>query len=122
MLRRVLVAGGEAPLADRRTALQGIAVLTAMIRRLLHLLALSVPLAPLRPRMALPALPRAPSPRRLYRFRLTEAKRERPRRGEEQHEGDESGEAVVVTKSNFVSCNCVVLVHNWQHTKLKQKI
>jgi hypothetical protein len=66
--------------AIRRTALQGIAVLTAMIRRLLHLLALGVPLAPLRPRMALPVLPRAPSPRRLYRFRLTETKRERPRR------------------------------------------
>jgi hypothetical protein len=66
--------------AIRRTALQGIAVLAAMVRRLLHLLALGVPLAPLRPRMALPALPRAPSPRRLYRFRLTERVRERPRR------------------------------------------
>ena len=66
--------------AIRRTALQGIAVLTAMIRRLLHLLALSVPLAPLRPRMALPALTSARTPRRLYRFRLIETKRERPRR------------------------------------------
>lgn len=66
--------------AIRRTALQGVAVLAAMVRRLLHLLALGVPLAPLRPRMALPALPRAPSPRRLYRFRLIEGVRERPRR------------------------------------------
>lgn len=64
----------------RRTARQGLAVLAAMIRRLLHLLALTVPLAPLRPRTALPVLPRARGPRHLYRFRLIETKRERPRR------------------------------------------
>lgn len=66
--------------AIRRTALQGLAVLAAMVRRLLHLLARTLPLAPLRPRTVLPPLPRARGPRRLYRFRLIETKRERPRR------------------------------------------
>ena len=61
----------------RRTARQGIAVLNAMLRRLLHLMAMALPLAPLRP----PADPPPPLPRvasvRAYRFRLHEQPPER---------------------------------------------
>ena len=62
----------------RRTARQGLAVLAAMLRRLLHLLAREIVLPPLRVRTALepldcPARSRKPS----LGFRLTEAKRER---------------------------------------------
>ena len=64
--------------AIRRTARQGIAVLAAMLRRLLHLLAREIVLPPLRIRtapepFACPARSRKPS----LGFRLTEAKRER---------------------------------------------
>lgn len=66
---------GEA--AFRRTARQGLAVLTAMLRRLLHLMAMALPLAPLRARADLPApLPRVRSAR-AYRFRLHEQPPER---------------------------------------------
>jgi hypothetical protein len=67
--------------AIRRTARQGLAVLAAMLRRLLHLLAREIVLPPLRVRtapepLACPARSRKPS----LGFRLTEAKRERFRR------------------------------------------
>jgi hypothetical protein len=66
---------GEA--AFRRTARRGLAVLTAMLRRLLHLMAMALPLAPLRPRPAPPPpLPRV-ARARAYRFRLHEQPPER---------------------------------------------
>jgi hypothetical protein len=64
--------------AIRRTARQGLAVLAAMVRRLLHLLAREVVLPPLRVRTAPEPLARTircRTPR--LGFRLTEAKRER---------------------------------------------
>jgi hypothetical protein len=74
-------AAGWADPRVRRTARQGLALLTAMIRRLLHLLALEVLLPPLRPRGDLPPVPRLAPPRaRRHRLRLTETPRERPPR------------------------------------------
>lgn len=68
--------------AIRRTARQGLAVLTAMLRRLLHLMAREEVLAPLSVRSDLPPLERlAPPGQRHPRFRLIEGPRERPRRG-----------------------------------------
>jgi len=56
----------------QRTARQGLTVLTAMLRRLLHLMAMALLLAPLRPRAdPPPPLPRVASVR-AYRFRLHE--------------------------------------------------
>jgi hypothetical protein len=67
--------------AIRRTANHGIAVLTAMIRRLLHLLALEVDLGPLAPRAALPPIARLAPPRaRRHRLRLGDIPRDRCRR------------------------------------------
>jgi hypothetical protein len=66
--------------AFRRTVRQGLAVLTAMLRRLLHLMAMALRLAPLRARPDLPPpLPRVASAR-AYRFRLHEQPPERFRR------------------------------------------
>jgi hypothetical protein len=79
-LRRFAVreAAGWADPAIRRTARRGLALLTAMIRRLLHLLALDVLLPPLRPRSDLAAIaPLTPPRARRHRFRLTETPRER---------------------------------------------
>jgi hypothetical protein len=74
------VRGGAARWGEagfRRTARQGLAVLTAMLRRLLHLMAMALPVAPLRPRAdPPPPLPRVASAR-AYRFRLHEQPPER---------------------------------------------
>lgn len=72
--------------AVRRTAREGLAVLAAMLRRLLHLLAWEVVLAPLRERTApLPLTPLALSRARRLRFRLIEPPRPRPRRTANPH-------------------------------------
>jgi hypothetical protein len=65
--------------AVRRTAWTGLAVLASMLRRLIHLMACNIPLAPLAPAGpgALRTTPPAPRRPRL-RFRLTEVKRDRP--------------------------------------------
>lgn len=62
--------------AIRRTARHGLAVLTAMLRRIIFLLAREVRLPPLRPRERLPALPRSKTTLRSgRRFRITDAPR-----------------------------------------------
>ncbi len=75
-------AAGWADPGVRRTANNGLVLLTAMIRRLLHLLALDVLLPPLRPRSAPPPIPRLTPPRpRRRKLRLTDTPRERMPRG-----------------------------------------
>lgn len=74
----------------RRTAWTGLAVLASMLRRLIHLMAKDLPLAPLypaEPGTPLPPLPAARRPR--LGFRLTEPAREpRPRGPNPDHVPD----------------------------------
>lgn len=68
-------------IAARRTAWQGLAVLAAMLRRLIHLMARDLPLPPPSVRHEdLPPLPALAPRRRALRFRLTESERTHPRR------------------------------------------
>jgi hypothetical protein len=82
-LKRYVLARAEswADPAIRRTAHHGLAILTAMIRRLICLMALGVVLPPLRPRAHLAPIPRLTPPRKpRHHLRLTDTPRDRPRR------------------------------------------